>query len=90
MTLLLTDSEDSKDFEDSSDLAAPSLDFENSSDLASRGGVHCPVPVRVSDCVRRVPSALAIIKGLKGRKGLKGPTDHQKERPKRAKRPERH
>ena len=77
MTLLLTDFDDSKD-------------FENSSDLASRGGVHCPVPVLVSDCVRGVPSALANIKGLKGLKGPKGSTNHQKERPKRAKRPERH
>ena len=74
MTLLLTDFDDSKD-------------FENSSDLASRGGVHCPVPVLVSDFVRCVTSALATIKGLKG---LKGPTDHREERPKGAKRPERH
>ena len=59
MTLLLTDSEDSKDFDDSKD-------FEDSSDLAfattpsqlikSLSPVYCPVPVRVYDSVRSVPS----------------------------------
>ena len=47
-------------------------DFEDNRDLASRGSVYCPVPVRESDCVRGVPSALANIKGLKGLKGPKG------------------
>ena len=36
------------------------------------GGVRCPVPVRVSDSVRSVPSAFATIKGLKGLKSPKG------------------
>ena len=87
MTLLLTDSEDSKDFEDSSDFAFAATPSQL---IKSLSPVGCTVPVRVSDSVRRVPSALAIIKGLKGLKGPKGSTNHQKERPKRAKRPERH
>ena len=85
MTLLLTDSEDSKDFEDSSDFAATPSQL-----IKSLSPVGCTVPVRVSDSVLGVPSALANIKGLKGLKGPKGSTNHQKERPKRAKRPERH
>ena len=84
MTLLLTDSEDSKDFEDSSDFAFAATPSQL---IKSLSPVGCTVPILVPDCVRSVPSALATIKGLKGRKGS---TNHQKERPKRAKRPERH